>query len=298
MAASDSPELRPSSATTPKFKVFPESAFFQENRASALPSPAEVRALNEATGHYRAKSVNRPPPVIIPSLGLAVKYGTNVTAAEAEAQIMLHERLQNQVPVPEVFGWTEDEGQRFIYMALIEGDTLQKRFRDLNEDERQALCKELKEMVNAWGKLTQDKTDTYIGSIGKHPLNDIFVAGQPGRSGPFLGADAVNQFHDACGIEIEEEIPIYFTHNDLCPPNIILSHGPNPKVVGIVDWGQSGWYPSYWEYCKARRVGVIDEEFTFSHSEEWQTRYLPEVIDPVDDERFYHPWLYFMLSNI
>lgn len=42
----------------------------------------------------------------------------------------------------------------------------------------------------------------------------------------------------------------------------------------------------------------MDEAFNFALQEEWHTRYLPKVIDPVDDEMFYHPWLYFMLSNI
>ena len=22
------------------------------------------------------------------------------------------------------------------------------------------------------------------------------------------------------------------------------------QLSGIVDWGQAGWYPEYWEYCK------------------------------------------------
>lgn len=139
---------------------------------------------------------------------------------------------------------------------------------------------------------------TQVGSIGQRPLNDIFVTSQPDGVGPFLGADAVQRFHDTCGIDIGDGIPITLTHNDLCPLNILISRGPNPKVVGILDWGQSGWYPSYWEYCKARRVGVVDEAFTAALQEEWHTTYLPEVIDAVDDESFYHPWLYFMLSNL
>ena len=137
-----------------------------------------------------------------------------------------------------------------------------------------------------------------VGSIGKRPLTDIFVCDRPEFTGPFLGTDAVQQFHNICGIEVEGEVPILFTHNDLCPPNIILSHGPNPRVVAIVDCGQSGWYPEYWEYCKARRVGVHDERFGSELYEEWQTRYLPLVIDPVDDEAYYHPWLYFMMAHI
>ncbi|KAL1894959.1 hypothetical protein Cpir12675_003453 [Ceratocystis pirilliformis] len=287
MATSDTPELSACSTPTPTAKVLSQSTFFQERRASALPSPAEIRALNEASGHWRAASLNHPPPVIVPSLGLAVKYEANVTIAEVEAQVLMRERLQGRVPVPEVFGWDEDSGQEFIYMSLVEGDTLQARFSTTSESERQAVCKELRSMMNAWRALTQE-SDRYIG---KRPLNEIFVAGQQERVGPFLGADAVQKFHDTCGIDIIDDIPIIFTHNNFCPPNILLLCGLNLKVVGIIDWGQSGWYPSYWEYCKARRVGIVDEEFNPALQEEWNTRYLPEVIDTVDDERFYHPWL-------
>ncbi|KAM5359971.1 hypothetical protein ACJZ2D_014065 [Fusarium nematophilum] len=287
-----------SEAPVPISKVFPQSSFFKDGRAPTLPSPAEVRALNEASGHYRATSFRRPPPVTIASLGLVVKYGADVTIAEAETQVMMRQQLQDSVPTPEVFGWTEDEGQRFIYMALVEGETLQSRFGSMNESERQSVCKELRSMVNAWRALSQDESDKHIGSFGKSPLNDIFIDGRSELAGPFLGADAAQGFHDACGIDINGDTPIVFTHNDLCPPNILLSIGPDPTVVAILDWGQSGWYPCYWEYCKARRVGVLDEGFDAALQEEWHTRFLPTVIDAVDDETYYHPWLYFMLSHI
>ncbi|KAK1772723.1 hypothetical protein QBC33DRAFT_522312 [Phialemonium atrogriseum] len=54
---------------------------------------------------------------MIPSLGLVVKYGANVTATETQTQMMVLRRLQGTVPVPEVFGYTEDGGQRFVYMS-------------------------------------------------------------------------------------------------------------------------------------------------------------------------------------
>ncbi|KAM0435976.1 hypothetical protein ACHAPT_002868 [Fusarium lateritium] len=169
MATNNTPELSACSAPTPTVKVFPQSSFFQERRAPALPSPAEIRALSEATGHYRATFLDHPPPVIIPSLGLAVKYGTNVTIAEVEAQVLMRERLQGRVPVPEVFGWVEEGGQRFIYMSLVEGDTLQPRFGTMNESERQAVCKELRSMVNVWRALTQE-SDRYIGKLSYNGL--------------------------------------------------------------------------------------------------------------------------------
>ncbi|KAI1991107.1 hypothetical protein LOZ51_004639 [Ophidiomyces ophidiicola] len=192
---------------------------------------------------------------MIPSLGLFVKYGADVTIVEAQTQMMVREKLQGQVPVPEVFGWAENGGQRFIYMSLVEG------------------------------------------SLGKQSLNDIFLACHPELTGPFQGANAVQQFQDACGIEISSDVPIIFTHDDLVPPNILLSRGPNPKVAAVIDWGQAGWYPAYWEYCKARRVRMDPEYFNDATLEEWRTIYLPIILDPVHDETYYYPWLYFVLSK-
>ncbi|POR33125.1 Uncharacterized protein TPAR_06647 [Tolypocladium paradoxum] len=285
------------SSASKRTRVFPNSSFFNEGRAPALPTPADIRQINEASGHIRARYFNRPPPVRIPSLGLLVKYGADITVVEAETQIMVREKLQGQVTVPEVFGWTEDGGQRFIYMSLIEGSTLHERWEDMSEAERGAVCEELRCAVKAWRTLEQDKHDRYIGSLNKQPLNDIFVADYPQLAGPFQGANAVQQFQDACGIEISGDVPIVFTHDDLLAPNILLTPGPNPKVAAIIDWGQAGWYPAYWEYCKVRRVRMHPSCFSFAAQEEWQTKYLPMILDPVDEETCYHPWLYFTLSR-
>lgn len=45
-----------------------------------------------------------------------------------------------------------------------------------------------------------------------------------------------------------------------------------PRVVAIIDWHQSGWLPSYWEYCKANWTAPYQEE-----SWAW---YLPIIIRP------------------
>ncbi|KAJ4413982.1 hypothetical protein N0V82_008192 [Gnomoniopsis sp. IMI 355080] len=286
--------------------TFPESSFFMEQRAPALPSPAQIRASNQKTGHPRATDFDRPVPVSIPSLGLFVKYGGDVTSTEADTQIFVREQLRQSdhpVPIPEVFGYAEDGGQRFIYMALMEGKTLQERFAKLTEMELQAICAELKGMVDAWRRvLKQDPADLYIakttGSVGKRPLNDYLFDTDPHEAGPFLGPAAAQDFHKACDIHIFGPEPVVFTHDDLCPPNILISEGPEPKVTAIIDFGQSGWYPWYWEWCKARRVGRIDEGvFEYAHAEEWRTKYLPLVLESADDEKFYHPWLFRMLSR-
>lgn len=133
------------------------------------------------------------------------------------------------------------------------------------------------------------------GSPGNTPLNDIMVFHRPELRGPWEGENALQQFQEACGIEINVDVPIVFTHSDLVAPNIMLSPGPNPRVAAVVDWGQAGWYPSYWEYCKALKVGC--PKFPKEYQEEWRQRYLPLVLDPVDNETYFYPWLYFVLSK-
>ncbi|CRL29075.1 unnamed protein product [Penicillium camemberti] len=50
-------------------------------------------------------------------------------------------------------------------------------------------------------------------------------------------------------------------------------------------------------YCKARRVRVDPEYFDDAVQEEWYTKYLPVILDPEDDETYYYPWLWFVLSK-
>jgi hypothetical protein len=151
------------SSTQDTSRTIPDSTFFKENRASTLPTPAEVRAINEGSGDICGTSFNRPPPVKFSSLGLIVKYGADVTVTEAETQIMVYKRLNGKVPVPEVFGWTEDGGQGFIYMSLIKGETLMQRWGALNDEERVAVCKELNGMVKAWRSLEKPDQVPYVG---------------------------------------------------------------------------------------------------------------------------------------
>ncbi|KAB8229890.1 kinase-like protein [Aspergillus alliaceus] len=247
-------------------RTFHYSTFCNENSRNTLPTPSEIRAISKKSGKCHI-SFNYPSSVKIPSFGLLVKYRANVTVIEAQTQIMLHEYLKDQVPIPTVFAWAEDGGQVFIYMSLIDSETLQERWSDMNKNERQAL--------------EQDSHSPYIRSLSRPPLNKIFLSSHPELTGPFQDTNAVQKFQDAYRIKISEEVPIIFTHDDFVPPNILLSPGPNPGMAAIIDWGQAGWYPAYWEYCKARR----------------RTKYLPMILHPVDEEAIYHPWLHFVLSK-
>lgn len=87
---------------------------------------------------------------------------------------------------------------------------------------------------------------------------------------------------------LPDDASIVLTHGDLRLCNIIMS--PNlrangtPQIAALLDWGQAGWLPSYWEDCKntllADRQAVVD----------------PAAIDTNEAESCEEAWQYFTLS--
>lgn len=149
--------------------VFHESSFFKQHGAPAsLPSPTEVREIASQSGDVRSRRITRPPPVIFRSLGLLVKYGTEVTLAEGQCLLLVRKLLSPDVPVPEVYGWCKDSKQTFIYMQLVEGVTLEKSWETMVEKERVSVCSQLRHMVEAWRCLKQDTSYPFIGKVVSH----------------------------------------------------------------------------------------------------------------------------------
>jgi hypothetical protein len=304
--------------------VFRDSSFFKKpNAPPSLPSPTDVREVASRSTDPSSTNRGRPPPVSFPELGLLVKYGTEITIAEGQCMLLIRDTLSEVVPVPEVYGWCRDNGQVFIYMELVDGITLEKSWETMAESERKFVCQQLRDMVDAWRGLKQESSSPPfigksilviqifcdmcltlpLGHVGKQPLLDIvFARGFCPTAGPF---SSVSDFHDwftsSFGANpldrnqpphpyrsfLPDDVAIVFTHADLHPSNIILSAGPNPHVVSIIDWHQSGWYPDYWEYCKALVTSPIGGE--------WETKYLPLFLDRRD---CFDYWDYFVLAHI
>lgn len=141
-----------------------------------------------------------------------------------------------------------------------------------------------------------------LGNINRGPLGDMVLTSTTlPCAGPF---SSVTGFHDWLSDMVKrpakvhrpdldladipdpyremlpDDSPVTFTHADLNPVNIMVSKRSPCRVVAIIDWEQSGWYPAYWEFCKA--------EYTTELHSEWQTEYLPKVLDePACVEGFY-----------
>ncbi|KAH7011273.1 kinase-like domain-containing protein [Ilyonectria destructans] len=277
--------------------TFEQSSFFSRNGPdTALPSPSEVLAKSATEDPYFKEHINHPP-VLFEPLGLVVKFGKDpkVTIAEGQCLWSLHQLLP-QVLVPEIYGWRQDGDNTFLYMELVQGVTLENQWDSLNRTERGGVCENLRDILTELRQLRQDPSDLFLGHINRNPYSDVvFTNGVLPRAGPFR---SVKEFHDWLSAMIRrgkeshwpglapEDIPdpyrqllpdaaVVFTHADLHPSNIIVSSEPPYRVTALIDWEQSGWYPDYWEFCKA--------EYTVNTRSEWATEYLPKFLKEPSD---------------
>lgn len=141
--------------------VLRDSSFFSR-RNHSLPSPAEVRQKGTEVNGNDARSP-RPPPIPFPELGLIVKYGSYITPAEAQCLWYFNRHMHGIVPTPELFGWCRDGGETFIYMQLVQGETLEEAWQSLSERDRRDVCEQLRSYVLAWRELRQESEPYYIG---------------------------------------------------------------------------------------------------------------------------------------
>lgn len=144
---------------------FETSSFFLLNPQITLPSPAEVRHESSKTFDAGKHVHRRPPPVLFPELNLLVKFGRDISIAEGQCLWAIPRLLREDVPVPEIFGWCSDDGEVFIYMELIKGDTLEERWDDMDSGEKDSVCTQLRAILTSLRRLQQDPQDSFIGNF-------------------------------------------------------------------------------------------------------------------------------------
>ncbi|KAJ0425253.1 kinase-like domain-containing protein [Aspergillus carlsbadensis] len=188
---------------------------------------------------------------------------------------MVQRAFRGTVPVPELFGWrVDDKGYVVIYMQLIEGQTLLDQWNDLSCADKEAMRSQLCEIIGSLRQLSQGP-DKYIESINRQKLPD-YVFQSLTEAGPFPNIKEFNEWFsllpqsrlapsmkrkDPYRDFLPDSGDIRFTHADLHRGNIMISSTAPFRVIAIVDWGQAGWYPDYWEYCKAFYTCWYEDEW-------------------------------------
>ena len=131
---------------------------------------------------------------------------------------------------------------------------------------------------------------TLLGSVSGNAVLDIVFEGMPSAGrltdiklfNDWVSWLALGRLPDSsnCKDPYRSYLPdtghIKFTHGDLHRGNIIISPTSPPRILGLVDWAQSGWYPDYWEYCKAC--------YTSRYGDEWRDQWIPKFLSPRTQE--------------
>jgi aminoglycoside phosphotransferase len=149
------------------------STFFRHY--NQLPLPAEVRS--QAYAQYLAGSSwgdkrrdvsttgynQRPSPAVFESMGLFVKWGSEVSIAEGQCLYTIQHCFKDTVPVPEIYGWCTDGSQVFLYMKAISGRTLEQAWPEMEVNDCLRICRELRTIFDTLRQLKQYPSDTFVG---------------------------------------------------------------------------------------------------------------------------------------
>jgi aminoglycoside phosphotransferase (APT) family kinase protein len=181
-----------------------------------------------------------------------VKSGPGILPSEAETMRFI--AANTSIPVPRVY--KEERGlEPSITMDYIEGETLHAVWNGLPEEQKLDIEEQLKGILSQLRSLKGQ----YIGSINRGEADDVRKFHYTG--GPFDTEAEFNRFlvsdklkgclsilYDMAFRSLRTDHEIVFTHGNFAPRNIIVKDG---RVVALLDWEFSGWYPEYWEFVKA-----------------------------------------------
>lgn len=278
---------------------FLDTCYFKHHEQ--LPSPSQVLADAEQRGDVYLTTTFRRWVMIYPEQGLVVKFGDGSRTTIGEGQCLWFLKKHTHVPVPELFGWRLSNGQVFLYVQYMQGDSLDSVWDDMDDEDRLRIAKEIQRAILSLRRIKrpeqQAQHSSTIGQIGGQPLRDwLFEYDMPDGAGPY---DSLYGFHKAFGSlasmtkedKVSADHPdlgglfkdrnIIFTHGDLAQQNIIVSKDAPHRLLAIVDWHQSGWYPEDWEFLKARRVAYLRGA--------WVQQYLPQIL-PEPDSDYEYSW--------
>ena len=138
---------------------FKDTAWFRTHGLTrSFPSFDEVRAQTQASGPFYSRPVAK-----FEELDLVVKSGPHVTISEAVSLRAIKQMFSDQVPVPEIYGWSVDGQHVFIYMQLIRGPTLLERWTEMSQMDKQSVCGHLQAIIQALRSTKQDSSSQFTG---------------------------------------------------------------------------------------------------------------------------------------
>jgi aminoglycoside phosphotransferase (APT) family kinase protein len=96
---------------------------------------------------------------------LVVKYGPSLSIAEGQCLWAIQKSIGQEVPVPEVYDWCRHRNDVFIYMQLVEGQTLEDAWDTLAENDRTQIHQQLRHILTSLRSLRQASHESFLGKF-------------------------------------------------------------------------------------------------------------------------------------
>ncbi|RDA93700.1 hypothetical protein CP533_4894 [Ophiocordyceps camponoti-saundersi (nom. inval.)] len=198
------------------------------------------------------------------------------------------------LPIPRPHGLVRLGTFYILFTTLIPGLSLDKIWSPLEESQKQDISHQLDQIFSKLRSLPFPNHHL-IGGVDREGCKDI-RRGVRTSSEPIEG---IKQFEDFIFAGSKIASPLYigllrsftqsfqakcvFTHGDVRPANIMVdrANDGNWKVVAIIDWDSSGFYPEYWECVK------VTNNLTSRETFDWY-KYVPKSLSP---QRYPIQWL-------
>ncbi|KAH9917993.1 kinase-like domain-containing protein [Fomitopsis serialis] len=217
------------------------------------------------------------------SVRAVIQIGENVVVKVAQSQYFNHDEhgvlqfVEEHFPsiaAPRALGLVTVGSTSFMFMTLVPGTTLEKRWPSLSAETKLRIRDLLDETVATFRQL-ESPCGAPLGSpVGRRLCKDVRRDDRVSASSLYSEA----QFNDfllesrSCRAApnykrwlrsmLSDDHRIVFTHADLHQGNVMVVDGPDGGVElsGIIDWESSGFYPEYWEHLKALNTRSIQDE--------------------------------------
>lgn len=199
-----------------------------------------------------------------------VKLGTEVQLAEAITLQYL--KKNTSVPVPKVYCAFKGkkDNTTYIVMECIDGEPIGQNWAEKSEAEKESLMVQLKDIFQQLRTIPHPQPGA-LAAVDMQALFDPRCWKGYLKFGPFANESDFNNFLH-CGIQADDilldkekcpwitdeeraeirrvlemhqsrEHKICFTHGDASSSNVLVKDG---KIVALIDFELSGWYPEYW----------------------------------------------------
>ncbi|KHO00643.1 Protein kinase-like domain protein [Metarhizium album ARSEF 1941] len=266
----------------------------QEPDGLAIRNTALRRYLTMLALKTTARFYKWDGPCVPVSRSIMVKKGKRVVGL-TEAATMAFIAARTKIPVPRVHCSFTCNHSTYVVMERIPGKTLADAWPALSDSELEHIFSQLRDMLRELRALPAP--GTAIESCVGGSLRDSRIPWSRARFGPFPSTLAFHRWlrqglepgqfpnrerdNGEDWVDIKRMVAMQddrewpspvFTHGDLNPFNIIVR---DAKIVAIIDWEFSGWYPYYWEYTSAWLGNKTRGA--------WQ-KVVPKFLEPCQDE--------------